>query len=128
MLFRSSLRAVRLRDGMGAVWFVPHGGVARVGNLSKAPAAVLDLVVARTSSLSGLEQEAASLCTALTSDLSLDGRLDGEPAVHGLVDVTDDRLVYRIVVPTRPGAQVEVQQVWRRLALESFEAGRLNEP
>ena len=77
---RISLRAVRLRDGMGAVWFVPHGGVARVGNLSKAPAAVLDLVVARTSSLSGLEQEAASLCTALTSDLSLDGRLDGEPA------------------------------------------------
>ena len=44
---RISLRAVRIRDGVGGVWFVPHGGVARVGNLSKSPAAVLDLVVAR---------------------------------------------------------------------------------
>lgn len=125
---RISLRAVRLRDGLGAVWFVPHGGVARVANLSKAPAAVLDLVVARTSSLTGLEQEAAALCVALASDPLVDGRLDGEPTVVGLVDMADDRLVYRLVVPTRPGAQADVQRCWRTLALASFEAGRLNEP
>ena len=32
---RITLRSVRLRDGFGTAWYVPHGGVASVGNLSK---------------------------------------------------------------------------------------------
>jgi small conductance mechanosensitive channel len=125
---RISLRSVRVRDGLGGVWFVPHGGVVRVANLSREPMAVLDLVVARGSSLGALEDEATRLCAALSSDPSVRGQLAGEPRVVGLVDLADDRLVYRLVVATRPGAHVGVQRAWRKLALESFADGRLREP
>lgn len=125
---RISLRSVRLRDGLGAVWFVPHGGVGRVANLSREPMAVLNLSVARGSSLAGLEDEATRLCVALASDPAVDGLLAGEPRAVGLVDVADDRLVYRLAVATRPGSHTAVLRAWRMLALEAFADGRLREP
>lgn len=125
---RVTLRSVRLRDGLGGVWYVPHGGVARVSNLSKESAVALDLEVARASSLSDVAAEAAALCVALAADESTTGRLVGEPQVVGLTDVRDDRLVYRLLVGTQPGAQQDVRRRWRELALASFEAGRLSRP
>ena len=47
-----TLRSVRLRDGEGKVWFVPHGNVQRVANSSKASAAWLDLHIDRGSDVS----------------------------------------------------------------------------
>ena len=41
-----TLRSVRLRDSEGQIWYVPHGGVSRVGNLSKATSVLLDVEVA----------------------------------------------------------------------------------
>lgn len=125
---RVTLRSVRLRDGLGGVWYVPHGGVARVSNLSKESAVALDLEVARTSSMAAVADEGAALCAALTADSAMTGRLVGEPQVVGLVDLRDDRLVYRLLVGTQPGAQQEVRRRWRELALASFEAGRLSRP
>lgn len=125
---RISLRSVRVRDGLGGVWYVPHGGVARVANLSKEAAAVLDIEVARTTPLADLEAQGAALCAALVGDASLDGRLVGEPNVVGLVDVRDDRIVYRLVARTQPGAQHEVRRRWRMMVLEAFAAGRLSRP
>lgn len=125
---RISLRSVRVRDGVGGVWFVPHGGVSRVANMSKSPMAVLDLAVARSSSLTALEEEAARLCAALSSDPVVADLIAGEPQAVGLVDVADDRLVYRLAVPTRPGTHAAVQRVWRTLALDAFADGRLRAP
>lgn len=125
---RVSLRSVRLRDGLGAVWYVPHGGVARVSNLSKEPAAVLDIEVARSMALSALDAECAALCAALAGDAAVGGRLVGQPRVVGLVDLRDDRVVYRLVASTQPGAQHAVRSRWRALLLEAFDAGRLSRP
>jgi moderate conductance mechanosensitive channel len=125
---RITLRSVRLRDAEGRVWHVPHGGVLRTANLSKSPKVLLDLEVARSSELAQLETAATQLCDQLMQDESLDGSLNGVPTVEGLVDVQDDRLVYRIAVETRSGANDRVRKRWRVLALEAFQSGRLQAP
>ncbi len=125
---RITLRSVRLRDAEGRVWHVPHGGVLRTANLSKSPKVLLDLEVARSSELPQLHAAATALCDLLMQDESLDGSLSGAPTVEGLIDVRDDRLVYRIAVDTRPGANDRVRKRWRVLALEAFQSGQLQAP
>lgn len=125
---RITLRSVRLRDGVGGIWHVPHGGVLRVANLTKASMAVLDLEVARTMTLVELDAEAAALCDALVVDPVAGPNLLEPPNVVGLTNVTDDRLVYRIAVSTVSGTQDSVRRRLRVLALKAFEAGRLDAP
>jgi moderate conductance mechanosensitive channel len=125
---RISLRSVRLRDFEGRIWHVPHGGVVRTANLSKSPKALLDLEVARSSRLETLEHAAQSLCDALVHDESLSGALIGAPKVEGLIDVRDDRLIFRVAVETRPGEHDRVRKRWRVLALDAFQSGALDAP
>jgi moderate conductance mechanosensitive channel len=125
---RITLRSVRLRDGEGRIWHVPHGGIARTANLSKSPRALLDLDVARTSHLDELETAAIRLCAALGSDESVRGALLEAPIIEGLVEVKDDRLIYRVSVETKPGEHERVRKRWRVLALQAFERGELTAP
>ncbi|MFZ4720139.1 MAG: mechanosensitive ion channel family protein [Ilumatobacteraceae bacterium] len=125
---RITLRSVRLRDGVGAIWHVPHGGVLRAANLTKAPLAILDFEVARSTPLAVLEQEAAALCAALAGDAESASRLTAAPTAVGIINATDDRYVYRLTVDTQPGAHDAVRRRWRYLALQAFEAGQLSAP
>jgi small conductance mechanosensitive channel len=125
---RITLRSVRLRDGTGGIWHVPHGGVLRVANLSKDSMAVLDIEVSRATPLATLDAEAAHLCAALLADPQAAPHLVGEPRAVGVINVTDDRLVHRLVVGTMAGAHDTVRGRWRRIALEAFEAGQLSAP
>ncbi len=125
---RITLRSVRLCDGDGRVWHVPHGGVVRTANLSKSPKAVLDLDVARTSHLDDLELAAGDLCTALAADTDMKPVLISDPTRDGIVAVKDDRLVYRLSVVTRPGKHDDVRQRWQVLALRAYESGALTAP
>jgi small conductance mechanosensitive channel len=123
---RISLRSVRLRDPEGKIWYVPHGGVARVGNLSQVTSVQLDVHVTRASKVADLRREASELgeqLVARTGDV-----LTGPPVVVGLVELSDDRLVYRMTAPIRPGKQEDVRRVWRSLLLDSFERGALTPP
>jgi moderate conductance mechanosensitive channel len=125
---RITLRSVRLRDGEGRIWHVPHGGIVRTANLSKAPKALLDLDVARTSHLDDLDQAARNLCEALARDELVSALLVGAPSADGIVEVRDDRLVYRVSAETRPGEIDPVRKRWRVLALQAFERGDLVAP
>jgi moderate conductance mechanosensitive channel len=125
---RITLRSVRLRDGEGRVWHVPHGGVIRTANLSKSPKVLLDLEVSRTSHLDNLERVSAALCDELRAHTDFDSALLGAPEVVGLTEVRDDRLVYRLSVTTRPGEQDRVKQFWRTAALRAFERGDIVAP
>ena len=125
---RITLRSVRVRDGSGGVWYVPHGGVLRVANLSKSSVALLDLEVARASSLPALDAAAAALCEALVADPDAQGMLAASPVAVGIIDVRDDRLIYRLSVATEPSCQDTVRRVWRLLALAAFERGDLQTP
>ena len=123
---RISLRGAQLRDVEGRVWHVAHGGVARVGNLSKANTVQLDLEVARASRLDELHATATSLGSRLGE--ATGGLLTGTPTVVGIVDLTDDRIVYRVAAPIVAGKQDPVRRAWRGLLLAAFEAGQLQRP
>ena len=125
---RITLRSVRLRDGEGRVWHVAHGNVVRVANLSESSLTLLDLEVARSSDLRVLEEVAEQLGRQLGADASAASVLTGAPTVVGLIDVRDDRLVYRIAAPTLPGRHDEVRRVWRMLVVEAFREGSLAYP
>lgn len=123
---RITLRSVRMRDGEGRVWFVPHGNVVRVANLSKSAVALLDVEVARSSDVALVERALHRLSQRL-GELVGD-ELTAEPNVVGLDDVRDDRLVYRVSVATKPSRQDAVRRAWRRAVLEAFRSGELVGP
>ena len=125
---RITLRSVRLRDGDGRVWHVPHGNVVRVANLSKSAQAVVDLAVDRSSTVDDVLARAEELCQELAIDPVAMPLLAGDPRVIGLTDVHDDRLMFRIVAPTAPGQHDAVRRVWRRLVLAAYADGRLRAP
>ena len=125
---RITLRSVRVRDGAGAVWYVPHGGVARVGNMSKSSLTKFDLEVSRRMPLADLEAAAAELCAALDARPEAVDLLLGPPKPTGIAAITDDRIVYRLSAPSHPGTNDEVTALWRRLVVEAFESGRLIAP
>jgi small conductance mechanosensitive channel len=125
---RISLRSVRLRDGEGRVWHVPHGGVPRVANLSKTSLAHLDLDVERTSVLDDVLRSGETLCQQLAEHPAAAGMLAASPVVDGLTDVRDDRLVVRLRVATTPGHHDAVRRLWRTLALDAFARGELVAP
>jgi hypothetical protein len=54
--------------------------------------------------------------------------LAGDPSIVGITDVRDDRVVYRLTVPTLPGRRDEVRRAWRVLALDAFNDGELRAP
>jgi len=123
---RITLRSVRLRDGEGKIWYVPHGGVARVANLSKTTVVQLHLQVARHSTLADLHRVATALGERLTQVAG--ERLTAPPTVVGLIDLADDRIVYGVAVQIHPGRQDDVRHAWRVLVLEAFERGDLTPP
>jgi small conductance mechanosensitive channel len=125
---RITLRSVRLRDADGRVWHVAHGNILSVANLSKSFQALLDREVARDSDLEIVEEVAARLGHKLGENAVTAPILTGPAAMVGLIDVRDDRLVYRIAVPTLPGRHDEVRRVWRMLILTAFREGLLRHP
>ena len=125
---RITLRSVRVRDGDGRIWHVPHGNVVRVANLSKAAQAAVSIEVARSSDVGEVQDRASELCAELAGDPVAGPMLAGEPTVTGLTDVRDDRLVFRVVAPTLPGQHDAVRRVLRRLVLAAFADGRLRSP
>ena len=125
---RITLRSVRLRDGEGRVWHVAHGNVMCVANLSKSSTALLELELARDSELGVVDEVVGRLATRLHEHPLAGPMLRGDVTIVGLTELGDDRLVYRVSVPTLPGKRDEVRRVWRRLALEAFRDGELIAP
>jgi small conductance mechanosensitive channel len=118
---RITLRTVRLRDAEGRVWHVPHGNVVRVANLSAASLAVIDLEIDRAMPLERVDVVAEALRAALEDDERAKEFLAAPPRAIGISGIHDDRVVYRMVAPTRPGRQGEVQRRWTALAVEVFQ-------
>jgi small conductance mechanosensitive channel len=125
---RITLRSVRLRDADGRVWHVAHGNVMRVANLSKSSLALLDLEVARDSDPGQVEATVLELGRRLAANAVAAATMTGSPTSVGLTEVRDDRLVYRLAVPTLPGRHDEVRKAWRTLVLGAFSEGLLSRP
>lgn len=125
---RITLRSVRINDGDGRVWHVPHGSVVRSANLSKEAVAVLDVEVSREMRLDSVAAEVDRLCDELTAD-EVAGPMLLAPAVSvGVSNVGDDRIAFRAKARLRGPKADDVRRRWRVLALQAFEDGRLVAP
>lgn len=125
---RISLRSVRINDGDGRIWHVPHGAVVRSANLSKESLAILEVEVAREMRLDTIAAEVERLCAELTTDHVAGPMLAGAPTPVGVSNVGDDRIAYRAKVRLNGPKADDVRRRWRVLALHAFEQGRLVAP
>jgi moderate conductance mechanosensitive channel len=125
---RVTLRTAMVRDGEGRVWYVPHGNVLRVANLSKASVALLDVDLARDTPV----DEALAAAGGLVADLAADDHavslLTSPPVVVGIVAVTDERITVRASVSTTIGKRDEVTRLWQAITLRHFESGAITRP
>jgi small-conductance mechanosensitive channel len=120
-----SLRVTRLRGVDGKVWFVPHGQISRVANLSQDWAlAIVDVPVGRTGDLATSAAAIEAAAAEVRDDPALRGDILGAPRVLGVQEVLDDRVVLRVVMRTSPGARVEVQRELRARLAAAAQEGR----
>jgi small-conductance mechanosensitive channel len=124
-----SLRVTRLRDVEGRVWYVPHGQITRVANLSQEWAqAVLDVPVSRDADLREVTATIEEIAAGLRDDDAVAADILDDPQVLGVQDLLDDRVVLRLVVKTRPAAQFAVMRALRTRVLAASAEGRLPVP
>jgi small conductance mechanosensitive channel len=121
-----SLRVTRLRGVDGKVWFVPHGQIQRVANLSQEWAqAVVDVPVGRDGKLADSTAAIEAAAAELRDDPSLRADILDAPHVLGVQEVLDDRVILRVVVRTTPGARLEVQRQLRARLVDAVHDGRV---
>lgn len=125
---RVTLRTARVRDSEGTIWYVPHGNVLRVGNLSKSVTGPLDVEVARSMDSEALHVAVSNLAAVLAADPEVIVMLAGEPRIVGITELLDDRIIFRVRVATQVGRLGEVRRAWRALVLGAFAAGDLVAP
>ncbi len=119
-----TLRATRVRDGEGRVWFVPNGQIVRVANLSQEYAnAVLDVAFALTAPLG----EATHALQSTLDNFEHDELL-ARPTVLGVHSLADDRYELRISVRCSPGEQSAVRRALRAALVNAVQRDELPAP
>ncbi len=109
-----SLRTTRIRDDEGVVWHVPNGEIHRVGNKSQQWArALLDIAVAYDSDLEVAQNAIQQAADALSEDAVFGPLIVGPPEVLGVQQVTNDQVLMRLRVKTKPLEQWKVARELR---------------
>ncbi|MDQ1424155.1 MAG: moderate conductance mechanosensitive channel [Acidimicrobiaceae bacterium] len=123
---RVTLRITRLRDAEGRVWYVPHGQIERVANLSYEWAnAVVDVAVPRDADLDAVRAELVALATEVISQPDIAPLVLAQPQVIGPEEVRDDRVVVRISVRARAAARADLIRGLQVAVLAAEHDGRL---
>jgi small-conductance mechanosensitive channel len=124
-----SLRVTRLRGADGKVWYVPHGQITRVANLSQEWAqVVVDVPVPRTDDVEADVEALTATVAALHGDPTIGPELLDEPQVLGVQALLDDRMLLRVAVRTRPAARLDVQRGLQALLADAARDGRIPSP
>lgn len=118
-----SLRTTRLRDGEGVVWHVPNGEIRRVGNKSQQWArALLDIPVAYEADLTTAVAAIKAAADAVAADPEFEHLVIEPPEMLGVEQVTNDQVVIRLGVKTRPLEQWRVARELRVRVKASLDA------
>ena len=120
-----SLRTTRLRDVEGVVWHVPNGEIRRVGNKSQQWArAILDVAIAYDSDLAVAQAAIQGAADALAEDDEYGPMIVAPPEVLGVEQITNDQVLLRLGVKTKPLEQWRVARELRvRVKTALDEAG-----
>jgi small-conductance mechanosensitive channel len=109
-----SLRTTRLRDAEGVVWHIPNGSILRVGNKSQQWArCLLDVPVAYDSDLPTATAAILGAAQEVAADPDLAQFVIDDPEVLGVEQITNDQVVIRLGVKTRPLEQWKIARALR---------------
>lgn len=118
-----SLRTTRLRDIEGVVWHVPNGEIRRVGNKSQQWArALLDIAIAYDSDLIAAQNAIRSAADSLVADAEFSGLVVDEPVMLGVEQITNDQVLIRLGVKTKPLEQWRVARELRARVKTALDA------
>ena len=118
-----SLRTTRLRDIEGVVWHVPNGEIRRVGNKSQQWArALLDIAIAYDSDLTVAQEAIAGAAESLSADPVFGPLVVDEPEMLGVEQITNDQVLIRLGVKTKPLEQWKVARELRARVKAALDA------
>jgi small conductance mechanosensitive channel len=119
------LRATSFRDLDGVVWHVPNGQVAMVGNLTQRWArATLEIPLPLDVDIAEARRIVSRVAHGLASDERWADDIIGEPEIWGVTEWSERGLRLRLVVPTRPLRNWDVnRQLRERLKIAFDRAG-----
>src|SRR4051812_38960965 len=124
-----SLRTTKLGDVEGVVWYVPNGGINRVGNKTQQwSRAVLDIPVAIDADVDQAQQVIKTAAVHMAHDEAWRDKILSEPEVWGVENLTLDSVVIRLVVTTAPLEQWRVARELRARIKQALAAAGIASP
>lgn len=119
---RITLRVTVLRDGEGAVHYIPHGTVSRVANKTQDWSRVLmDVTVGYREDPDRVTKVLEDVTRRLREDGFWGPRMLDQGIVLGVEALADSAVNYRLLVKTRPGKQWDLARELRRRIKKRFE-------
>lgn len=96
------LRVMQVRDVNGILWFVPNGQILRVGNLSQGWSRVLvDITVPYDTDIDAVQDALLAAAVSMSQEPRWRQRIVEKPEIWGLQSISEDGMVFRLVVKTR---------------------------
>jgi small-conductance mechanosensitive channel len=111
---RVGIRITQVRDVNGTLWFVRNGEILRVGNMSQGWARVIiDLAVPYDADVDTVQDRMLEAASSLAQDPKWRSRILERPELWGIESISEEALVIRLVVKTRPPAKDDVARELR---------------
>ena len=122
---RVGIRITQVRDVNGTLWFVRNGEILRVGNMSQGWARVIiDLAVPYDADVEAVQDRMLDAASSLAQDPKWRSRILERPELWGIESISEEALVIRLVMKTRPPAKDDVARELRtRLKAATDELG-----
>lgn len=123
------LRVTRMRDIDGVVWHIPNGEMKTVGNLSQRWArATLDVPFALDTDIPRARRVVQEVADGMADDREWGEDIIGPPEIWGVQHWGPDGLSLRLVIPTRPLRNWDVNRQLRERLKYAFEREGIRMP
>lgn len=117
------LRVTKIRDADGTLWYVPNGGMLRVGNKTQGWAnAVVEVKVDYFADLEQVRDVLVGAAATLAQDPELGPSVEGTATVTTAEDLTFDAVSVKVVQRTAPARQWAVARALRTAVREALDA------
>ncbi|MEX1179126.1 MAG: mechanosensitive ion channel family protein [Nitriliruptor sp.] len=126
---RVGLRSTAFRDMDGIVWHVLNGDVQRVGNLSQRwSRSTIDVPVALDADVPTAKAIIYKIAVELTEDPVWKDDIIGPPEIWGVQAYGPEGLAIRVVMPTRPMANWDINRQMRERLHHAFTQAGIRQP
>jgi moderate conductance mechanosensitive channel len=126
---RVGLRATSFRDLDGVLWHTLNGSIERVGNLSQEwSRSTLDVPVALDADVPATKAIIHKVATELAADPVWGQDIIGAPEIWGVQDFGPHGLTIRLVMPTKPMANWDINRQLRERLHHAFEQAGIRMP